>query len=951
MRPRPESPALPAAYRLPADDVVAALATDARLGLTESEALARLERDGPNRLASTEPPPLLRGLIAQCTDPMILILLLAAVISAFAWWLEPDLPWPYEALAILGIVVINAAMGIVQQARAERAIAALRQMAAARARVTREGVVRELDAASVVVGDLLVLEEGDTVAADGRLLSSVALQTAEASLTGESLPEAKEPETIAGDAALGDRQNMVFGGTSVTYGRGLAVVTATGMATEMGRIAGLLADAPPDTTPLQTDLARLGRTLGLGVSGLALVLVATLLALSDGRGLSAALDALVLGVALAVAAVPEGLPAVVTTVLALGVQRMARRKAIVRHLAAVETLGCANVIASDKTGTLTLNEMTVRTVVTASGRVDLRDDGTASGTLADLLRLELEQALTVGDRANNATATRDNDGWQIVGDPTEAALIIAARAAGLTDARNDGSADRVGEVPFSSDRKLMSTVHRRADDSNFVDVFTKGAPDVLLGRCTRERIGHGTRPLTPGRRAELLALNDALAAEALRSLGVASRALPASVLEANGAGDHLESELVFIGLIGLMDPPRPEARDAVAQARAAGIRPLMITGDHPVTAAVIGQQLGIGDGHSAVTGAELDRMPDATLRARLADVSVFARVNPEHKLRIVRALQANGDIVAMTGDGVNDAPALRAADIGIAMGKKGTDVAREAADMVLADDHFATIVAAVEEGRVLFNNIRTFLRYLLATNTGEVLTMFGGLLLAGPLGLAANGDGMALPLLATQILWINLVTDGAPALALGLDPGIGIGDALTRPPRSRREGVMTGVLWLEVLWLGAVTAVGSLWVLDASLPGGWVTGDWFSGAAGQDPQAYTRTLVFTTLVCFSLCTVFVARAGHHSLTRGLGRNRWLWGAVALSLGLQLAVVYVPPLQRAFSTVPLAPSDWLVCAGVASSVLWLREGGWWLHRGLRWRQLRSPATGPGAAGGV
>jgi Ca2+-transporting ATPase len=787
------------------------------------------------------------------------------------------------------VVLLNALLGYVQQARAEQALAALRGMAAARAAVVRDGGQRSIEAAEVVPGDILVLEEGDTVPADARLVRSVALQTAEAALTGESLPESKHTAAIEAEAALGDRGNMVFGGTAVTHGRGRAVVVATGMQTQMGRIAGMLKEAPAEVTPLQKELERVGKLLGLVVMVIAAVMVATILLVADVRGLPAFLDVLILGVALAVAAVPEGLPAVVTAVLALGVQRMARRNAIVRHLAAVETLGSADVIASDKTGTLTRNEMTVRAVVTASGRVDFGGTGYAPEgdvtPLHEAHRLELMRALTVGDRANNAVLQERGGRWSVLGDPTEGALLVAARKAGLQDEDLDRRFRRIGELPFDAGRKLMTTLHQDAERGERLLAFTKGAPDVLLERCTHELVAGQARPLGPPRRAEIMQANESLAREALRTLGVAYRTLPAGA----EADESVEHELVFAGLIGMMDPPRPEAREAVARAKAAGIRPIMITGDHPVTARVIGAELGVEEVH--------------------------ARVAPEDKLNIVTGLQRAGHIVAMTGDGVNDAPALKRADIGVAMGVTGTDVSKEAADIVLADDNFATIVAAVEEGRAIFANIRKFLRYLLSSNIGEVMTMFFGFLLADALGLAAAGaDGVVLPLLAAQILWVNLVTDGAPALALGMDPADP--DVMSKPPRARGEGVITRRMWTGIFYVAAIMAAGTLLVIDASLPGGLIE--------GTGDLRHAQTMAFNTLVLFSLFNVFNARSDERSAFAGLFANGWLWLAVAASLLLQLAVVYVPFLQKAFSTVALAAGDWLLCAVVASSVLWLRE---------------------------
>ena len=912
------------AYVQPVEQVLAALATDPERGLTEVEAHARREQYGSNELAADAPVPAWRRLLAQFQDVLVILLLVATAISAALWVFERESALPYEAIAIFAVVMLNAAMGFVQESRAESAVAALRQMAAAQARLVRDGEPRSVLATEVVPGDILLIEEGDTIPADARVLQSTALHTAEAALTGESLPVSKDVAPVSEDAGLGDRHNMVFSGTAATYGRGRAVVVATGMRTEMGRIAGMLRQVPDEETPLQTELDHVGKLLGIVVVVIAVVMIGTILLFEDISGLPALFDVLILGVALAVAAVPEGLPAVVTAVLALGVQRMARRNAIVRHLRAVETLGSADVIASDKTGTLTKNEMTVRAVVTASGRVTVSGTGyTPEGDVGlegggdpidGALGVELERALAVADLANNAGLQEHDGRWTVVGDPTEGALLVAARKAGLRPDALDARFRRVGEVPFSSERKLMSTVHTDAERDQRLRVFTKGAPDVLLARCSHELVGEDARPLSPERRTAIMQANDELAGRALRTLGVAYRTLPADALANASFDERVEHDLVFAGLVGMIDPPRGEARAAVAQAKRAGIRPMMITGDHPKTAGVIAVDLGIASDPRAVTGAELERTPDERLSGIVREVSVYARVNPEHKLRIVAALQRQGGVVAMTGDGVNDAPALKTADIGVAMGITGTDVSKEASDMVLADDNFATIVSAVEEGRAIFANIRKFLRYLLSSNIGEVMTMFFGVVLADVIGLEGDGSGVVLPLLATQLLWINLVTDGAPALALGIDPADpGLMDM---PPRSKAEGVITRRMWLGIFSVGAVMAIGTLFVLDRSLPGGFIDG------AGD--LRHAQTMAFTTLMMYQLFNVFNARSDERSAFAGMFANHWLWAAVGLSLALHVAVIYTPFLQQAFSTTALGAGDWLLCAIVASSVLWLRE---------------------------
>lgn len=935
-----ETPGQAPAYQLVVDDVVAALGTDPLRGLSDEEARLRLGQYGPNELAAEKPVPAWRRFLAQFEDALVILLLVATAISAALWAYERDAALPYEAMAIVAVVLLNATLGYVQESRAEAAVAALRAMSAADATVVRDGERRSIPAAHLVAGDLVLIEEGDTMPADARLIESTALQTAEAALTGESLPVTKDTAAIADAAALGDRHNMIFSGTAATYGHGKAIVTATGMRTEMGRIAGLLKETQDAATPLQRELDRTGKLLGLVVIAIAVVMIVTIIIVEDVRGLAAYVDVLILGVALAVAAVPEGLPAVVTAVLSVGVQRMARRNAIVRHLAAVETLGSASVIASDKTGTLTKNEMTVRVVVTASGRVtfggsgyepsgELRHEG---GSIDGPLRVELERALAAADRANNAAVEERDGRWTVQGDPTEGALLVAARKAGLYSDALDERLPRVAEVPFSSERKLMSTIHRDAQQLQRGIVFTKGAPDVLLTRCAFEVVGEGRRPLSPSRRAEILQANEALAGEALRTLGVAALWLPGDALAEYAArpDERVEQDLVFAGLIGMIDPSRPEAKEAVARAKSAGIRPLMITGDHPRTAAVIAQELGIAADGRAVTGRELEEMSDEARAQTVADVSVYARVSPEHKLRIVDALRRTGAVVAMTGDGVNDAPALKKADIGIAMGITGTDVSKQAADIVLADDNFATIVAAVEEGRAIFANIRKFLRYLLSSNIGEVLTMFLGVVLAERIGLSAGGGQVVLPLLATQILWINMVTDGPPALALGVDPP---DEGLMRqPPRPIGEGVLTPRMWRGIVFVGLIMAAGTLFVLDLSLPGGFVD--------GSGDLRYAQTMAFTTLMLFQIVNVVNARSDEQSAFVHLFTNGWLWAALGLSLALQVAVVYVPFLQRAFGTVSLAGEDWLRCLVVASSVLWLREVSKLVSRRTRRRVLIS-----------
>ncbi len=908
-----------------ASDVLGALQSDPVGGLAAGEAQDRLVRIGPNELQATPPIPRWRRFLAQFTDPLVILLLAATVISVIAWLLEGAEGLPYEALAIIAIVIVNALIGFFQEERAEEAVEALKKMTTALATVLRDGRRQPIPSRELVPGDILLIEEGDAISADGRLIDVTSLQMAEAALTGESHPVTKNIAVIDDDSGLGDRTNMVFSGTVATFGRGRAVVTATGMATEMGKIAGLMQATPEEKTPLALEIEDVGRKLGIGVVIIAVVIIATILLVDQVTSFAGIIETLLLGVSLAVAAVPEGLPTILTVVLALGVQRMARRNAIVRKLAAVETLGSASVICSDKTGTLTKNEMTVRTVVTPSGRVDLTGTGYSpageillhgtNATVDDpILSEEVRGTLMGGALANNAVLEEKDGVWSIQGDPTEAALVAAARKIGLGPDELGQRFRRIGEVPFSSDRKLMSTVQTDAESGDTLAVVAKGAPDVLLGRCTHERVGDQIVVLTESRRASILAEVEKLGAEALRTLGIAYRRIAEEHFDT--ADEALERELIFVGVVGIIDPPRPEAQAAVVTAQQAGIRVMMITGDHPVTAATIAAELGIVEpGTVAITGAELEQMDDETLLETVRAHSIYARVSPEHKLRIVQALRADGHVVAMTGDGVNDAPALKQADIGVAMGITGTDVSKEAADMILTDDNFATIVAAVEEGRSIFDNIRKFLRYLISSNIGEVLTMFLGVVFAAFIGLVSEqGEFFIVPLLATQILWINLLTDAAPALAVGVDPVDPT--VMKRAPRPRNDRVINREMWLSFALTGTVMAIVTLAVMDIALPGGVV--------AGQEDMVFARTLGFTTLVFCQLFNVFNSRSDYASAFRYLFSNWLLWGAVILSAVLQVAVVYVPFLNEAFGTTPIGLTDWVLCIGMASMVLWVDE---------------------------
>jgi magnesium-transporting ATPase (P-type) len=909
-----------------ADEVARALGADTNNGLTSPEASRRLAQDGPNELRSAPRRPAWRRVLSHFQDPLVYLLLAAIAIALVAWVIEGLVGWPVDAIVIGTIVLLNGVLGYVQEAKAENAVAALARMTAVASAVMRDGQLLRVPSAELVRGDLLVLGEGDAVGADARLLLATSLRVQEASLTGESEAVLKDATTLREPAALGDRLDMVFKGTAVAQGTGRAVVTATGMDTQMGSIAEMLEATREEPTPLQKEVARIGRMLGIAVIIIAVVVVGTILLMSNIRSAADVINVLLLGVALAVAAVPEGLPAILSVVLALGVQRMAKRNAIVKKLSSVETLGSASIIAADKTGTLTRSEMTIERVMTASGGTHVTGVGYApkgrvehegAELAAGPLRDEQIVVLSGGSLAGNAELHQGAGGeWEIHGDPTEAAFLVAERKLGVTGVR-ERRFERIGEIPFTSERKMMSTIERDHEHDDEVVVITKGAPDVLLERCTRARVGMALVELDDALRAKILADVDTLSDAALRALAVAYR--PLGPDEDPQATESLEQNLIFVGTVGIIDPLRPEAAVAIREAHRAGIRVIMITGDHPRTAARIAADLGIVEaGATALTGLELDALDDAAFAAAVRKTSVYARVAPAHKLRIVDALQADGNIVAMTGDGVNDAPALKSADIGIAMGVTGTEVTKEAAKMILADDNFATIVEAVREGRGIFDNIRKFLRYLLSSNMGEVITVFLGVVGAGVIGLTGTITGSAeavvLPLLATQILWINLITDSGPALAMGVDPSTD--DVMARKPRRLGERTIDARMWAGVIQIGLVMAVVTLLTIDIYLPGGLIE--------GTRDLATARTAGFTVLVFAQLFNCFNARSETTSAFAHLFVNPWLWGAIALSVLLQVAVVNFEFLNLAFGTVPLEIDQWLLCAAMASVVLWFNE---------------------------
>ncbi|GGI97436.1 calcium-transporting ATPase [Alicyclobacillus cellulosilyticus] len=875
-------------HSLAAQDCLALLSTTPE-GLTPEEAEARRRRYGSNQLMEGEKLSLLTVFFNQFRDFMILVLIAATLISGL-------LQEYTDAVTILAIILLNGILGFLQEVRAERSLAALKELTAPTAKVRRAGRVEVVPARDLVPGDIVILEGGDRIPADGRLLVTHGFDVEESALTGESLPVHKQANLYVDPvASLGDRRNMVYMGTMATRGKAEMVVTETGMNTEMGKIAGLMQQSEEMLTPLQRRLDQLGRVL-VWVA-LAITVLVVITGVLHGQDVY---QMFLAGVSLAVAAIPEGLPAIVTIALALGVQRMIKRNAIVRKLPSVETLGCATVICSDKTGTLTQNRMTVQRVwadgqwyrVSGSGYNPVGEFVIDDHPIQPLRRPVLRRLVEIAQVCNNAqlVETSGADGgpaWEVQGDPTEGALLVMARKAGWQE--GDGPYRRIDEIPFDSERKLMSVLVQAGDE---VYLFTKGAPDVLLARSKFILTDGREEPMSNHLRRQVAAANQQMAAAALRNLGFAYRRFKS--VEAAKAHRNPEDDLVFVGLAGMMDPPREEVYDAIARCHQAGIRTVMITGDHQETATAIARQLHIlpEDG-LVVSGQELDDMRDEELEERIDRVYVFARVSPEHKLRIVKALQARGEVVAMTGDGVNDAPAIKQADIGIAMGKSGTDVAKEASALILADDNFATIVAAVEEGRGIYDNIKKFIRYLLASNVGEILTMFAAML-----------AGLPLPLLPIQILWVNLVTDGLPAIALGVDPAEA--DIMNRPPRRVDEGIFAQGLGVKILSRGVLIGLVTLGVFIWSL------------RVQSGSLARAQTLAYITLTLAQFILVFDCRSVHGGIfKRNLFENRWLILAVASSLALFLLTIYVPPIAKVFGTVRPTSVEWLVALGAAA----------------------------------
>ena len=868
------------AYLESCEEVLKQLNSD-EAGLSSAEAGKRLEQYGHNKLQEGKKKSLLERFLGELADPMIIILIVAAVISGITAFYSGESFT--DVIIIMAVVIINAVLGVVQESKAEAAIEALQEIAAATSKVMRDGKMVVMKSEELVPGDIVLLEAGDAVPADGRILSSASLKIEEAALTGESVPVNKFIDLLelgsAKDVPLGDRKNMMYMGSTVVYGRGMAVVTGTGMETEMGKIAGALAQAEEEETPLQIKLNQLSKFLTALVLGICAIIfgVGLFRAAGTEAGITGAsmLDTFMVAVSLAVAAIPEGLAAVVTIVLSIGVTNMSHKNAIIRKLTAVETLGCTQIICSDKTGTLTQNKMTV---------VEHSTD---------------DEALLQTAMALCSDAKYDEEAGEAVGEPTECALVNDAAKAGMKGEALYGAYPRVGEAPFDSMRKMMSTIHETKDG---LVQFTKGAPDVVLNRCTHALIGGKVVPMTDAIRADILAANKRMADKALRVLCAAKRewtAMPADL-----EPENLEKDLTYIGLSGMIDPVRPEVKAAIVECRSAGIRPIMITGDHKDTAVAIGMELGIlTDASQAITGVQLDEMSDEQLSRCIENYSVYARVQPEHKVRIVTAWKAKGKITAMTGDGVNDAPSIKSADIGVGMGITGTDVTKNVADMVLADDNFATIVSAVEEGRRIYANIRKAIQFLLSSNLSEVLSIFFATLIGFTI------------LEPVHLLWINLITDCFPALALGMEKSEA--DSMKKPPRDPREGIFAGGMAFDVFFQGAIVTV---LVMISFIIGEFMeSGTW----AFVDSHDGT-TMAFLTLSMVEIFHSLNMRSRRGSIFSLKTHNKFLYGAMIVSLILTTLVIEVPVFAAAFDFTPISMTEYAIALGLALLIIPIME---------------------------
>ncbi|PEL10711.1 calcium-translocating P-type ATPase, SERCA-type [Bacillus sp. AFS017336] len=879
-------------YRMRAEEVVEVTNTNVSSGLTDEEVRQRRATFGTNELKESEKTSKLVLFLNQFNDFMVFVLLGATIISIF-------LKEVVDAVAILAIVLINGILGYFQEAKAERSLEALKELAAPQVNVLRNGQFVKLPSRDLVVGDIIKFSSGDRIGADIRIIEASSLYIEESALTGESVPVQKRFESIQlDDIGIGDQDNMGFMGTLVTRGNGKGVVVSTGMKTAMGQIANLLQNTETIVTPLQRRLEQLGKILIV----LALFLTALVVFIGVYQG-NELYHMFLAGVSLAVAAIPEGLPAIVTVALSLGVQRMIKKKAIVRKLQAVETLGCASVICSDKTGTMTENKMTVTNIWSGGSSYEVTGNGYAINgeftskerTINPTLNKQLFQTLVFGSICSDAELIQKKKEIVLDGDPTEGALVVAGYKAGIDREYVNSNFTRVHEVPFDSTRKMMTVVVKNRSGEQFV--ITKGAPDVLLSKCNTILWHEREEQLNTFRQNAVESTIEAYANNALRTIAIAFKPLKATIIDER----ELENNLTFIGLQGMIDPPKAEVAQAVQECKEAGIKTIMITGDHKLTASSIARKLGIlRDNGRVVEGKELDALSIEQIQEFVEDASVFARVSPEHKLKIVKALQANGHIVAMTGDGVNDAPAIKAADIGISMGITGTDVAKEASSLVLLDDNFATIKSAITEGRNIYSNIRKFIRYLLASNVGEILVMLFAMLLALPL-----------PLVPVQILWVNLVTDGLPAMALGVDSAED--DVMKRSPRSLSEGIFARGLGWKIISRGFLI--------------GFVTLLAFIISYNQHPNQleYAQTVAFSTLVLAQLIHVFDCRSERSIFHRNVFGNLYLIGAVIISMLLMLVVIYYPPLQPIFKTIPIVGRDWFLIGGLSSIPTFMLAG--------------------------
>ncbi len=855
---------------LSAQEVIEKLGSDKNNGLSDSQAKKRLEKSGENKLAEKKKASLIRRFLEQFSDFCVIILFVACIISFATGVIEGEGDF-VEPIVILSIVILNAVIGVYQESRAEKAIDALKKMSAPTATVIRSGKIKKIPSSQLVTGDIIMLESGDMVPADARLVSSNALKVQESALTGESEACVKESSEIcAENCPLAEMKNTVFASTNVIAGNGVAVVTQTGMDTQVGKIAHMLQSEESPQTPLQKRLEKIGKALGIGA--IAICAVVFILGIIRKSGI---LPSFMLSVSLAVAAIPEGLPAIVTIVLSMGVQRMAKNNAIIRHLPAVETLGAATVICSDKTGTLTQNKMSVVRVENSLGKVDIKDS-------------QAKEILFLGSLCNNSRAEKKGKNYVFSGDPTETAIMAAAKESGTDVISISEKHPRIYENPFSGERKMMSTVNVI---NGARQLTVKGAPDVVIKRCTGVEINGKALPMTAARKRKIMEQNNLMAENALRVIAVAYR---------KAEDDYSEENLIFAGLIGMEDPPRPEAARSVEICKRAGITPVMITGDHAVTACAIAKKLGIYNGSDAVTGSEIERMSDKELTVATKNCRVFARVSPQHKVRIVKAFRSRGEITAMTGDGVNDAPALKAADIGCAMGKNGTEVAKNAADMILTDDNFATIVKAVEQGRGIYDNIKKAVHFLLGTNIGEIVAVFAASLL-----------GLSQPLIPIQLLWINLVTDSLPAMALGTEKTEK--NIMDRKPVSPKKGFFSDGLWLDIMLEGLL--IGVLTLLAFSV-GNIIYGSLELG----------RTMAFATLSFCEIAHAVNMRSTQPLFKAGIFSNKMMNIAVAVCTGVQAAVMIIPSLAEIFGTVPMNGAQWAIVAALSLVTLVIGEAG-------------------------